>query len=330
MIGFGGYGTRAVNGRRATSQQRVVTDGVRPILVTGSHRSGSTWVGRMLSTAPDVTYIHEPFSIHHRPGICDVRFGHWFPYICCENEDRYVAPVRDMLEFRYKPGAEARAARSSRDVGRFVRDWARFSRARRRETRPLVKDPIAVFSAEWLSARFDVAPVILTRHPAAFASSLKQLQWTHPFGDFLAQPLLMRDVLAPFDEEIRTFAAKEHPILEQAILLWKLIHHAIARYRRRQPDWVFVRHEDLARNPLPEFERLFARLDLAFEPASERQIREHSAPSNPAEVSDGGVLKRDSRASISTWRTRLSDEEIGCVRNGVGSIAAEFYTDADW
>jgi hypothetical protein len=284
----------------------------------------------MLSSAPNVTYIHEPFSIRHRPGICDVRFRHWFPYVCRENEGGYVGAIGDMLEFRYKAAAEARATRRARDVGRFVRDWARFSRARRRGARPLVKDPIAVFSAEWLSARFDVAPVVLTRHPAAFASSLKQLRWTHPFGDFLAQPLLMRHVLAPFDEDIRAFAAQEHSILEQAILLWKLIHHAIARYRRTHPDWVFIRHEDVARDPMVEFEKLFGRLDLDFDAASERQIREHSAPSNPAEVSDGRVLKRDSRSSIWTWKKRLTDEEIECVRNGVGAIAAEFYTDADW
>ena len=34
-----------------------------PILVTGSHRSGSTWVGKMLSVAPHVAYIHEPIIL---------------------------------------------------------------------------------------------------------------------------------------------------------------------------------------------------------------------------------------------------------------------------
>jgi hypothetical protein len=284
----------------------------------------------MLSTASGVTYIHEPFSTRHRRGICDVPFHHWFPYISRENEDQYVAPITDMLEFRYKPRAEARALRRPRDVGRFVRDWARFSLARRRNRRPLLKDPIAVFSVEWLWERFDVEPVILVRHPAAFASSLKQLNWTHPFRDFLLQPLLMRDVLAPFDEDIRAFAARERPILDQAILLWKLIHHAISAYRRRHPGWVFLRHEDIARDPVPEFERLFGRLDLDFGAGTERRVREHSDPSNPAEVADGGVLKRDSRSSIWTWKTRLTHEEIERIRNGVWPISEEFYADADW
>ena len=302
----------------------------RPILVTGSHRSGSTWVGQMLSRARGVSYIHEPFSILHRPGICDVRFTHWFPYVCRDNEDPYIGPIGDMLELRYRAGAEARATRSARDAGRLLRDWARFSLARRRGDRPLVKDPIAVFSAEWLSASFDVAPVVLVRHPAAFASSLKRLQWTHPFEDFLDQPLLMRDVLSPFEQEVRDFAAWDHPIVDQSILLWKVIHHAIALYRDRHPDWLFVRHEDLARDPIGGFARIFDRLGLRFDRATESQIRAHSDPSNPTEVAEAGVVKRDSRSSIWTWKSRLSDEEIERVRKGVGPVAEEFYSPTDW
>jgi hypothetical protein len=63
----------------------------KPILVTGSHRSGSTWVGRMLAEAPAVFYIHEPFSVSHPPGagICKARFTYWFTYITRKNEAAY-------------------------------------------------------------------------------------------------------------------------------------------------------------------------------------------------------------------------------------------------
>lgn len=302
----------------------------RPILVTGSHRSGSTWVGTMLSAGPGVAYIHEPFSILHRRGVLDVRFDHWFPYVCRENEGAYLSPVRDMLAFRYRTGSEIGAIRSPRDAARLMRDRARFARARRLGARPLVKDPIAVFSAEWLSSRFDADPVVLIRHPAAFAGSLNRLGWTHPFEHFSAQPLLMRDLLGPFEDEIREFAVREHPVLDQAILLWKLIHHTIADYRRRHPEWSFLRHEDVARDPLAEFQKMYARLDLPFTDAVERYIAEHSDASNPTETSDAGALRRDSGSSVWTWQSRLSDEEIARVRAGVGAIAEEFYDDADW
>jgi LPS sulfotransferase NodH len=50
----------------------------KPILVTGSHRSGSTWVGTMLATSPSVGYVQEPFSLNHRPGIFSAKFDYWF------------------------------------------------------------------------------------------------------------------------------------------------------------------------------------------------------------------------------------------------------------
>ena len=37
----------------------------------------------------------------------------------------------------------------------------------------------------------------------------------------------------------------EHDIIEQAILLWNLVHCVLLRYREKNPGWIFVRHEDL-------------------------------------------------------------------------------------
>src|SRR5882672_1880226 len=60
--------------------------GSRPILVTGAHRSGSTWVGRMIARSPTIRYIHEPFNPDaFKPGICAARFEREFTYVCAEN-----------------------------------------------------------------------------------------------------------------------------------------------------------------------------------------------------------------------------------------------------
>ena len=45
-------------------------DATGPVLVTGSPRSGSTWVGNVLALAPGAGYIHEPFNRRHPPGLC--------------------------------------------------------------------------------------------------------------------------------------------------------------------------------------------------------------------------------------------------------------------
>ena len=62
----------------------------RPILVTGAHRSGTTWIGKMLALAPGVGYIHEPFSPATAPGISSAAFDVYFICIIVENEVRYL------------------------------------------------------------------------------------------------------------------------------------------------------------------------------------------------------------------------------------------------
>jgi hypothetical protein len=301
------------------------------ILVTGSHRSGTGWVGQVLAASPrPVGYVWEPFSILHRPGTCAARFEHWFPYVCQENEAGVRGPVADMLQWRYAAAAELRALRSPKDAARMVRDAARFAGNRRRGAISLLKDPIAVYSVEWLHATFGTQPVLLVRHPAAFAASVKRLHLRHPFGHFLAQPLLMRDWLEPYRGQLEAFAREEQEIVDQAILLWNVLHHALVAYGARHPEWPLLRLEDLSRRPLEEFHSLFDRLSLPYDGRVDGLIAATSDSSNPAEASTADSIRRDSAAHVWNWKTRLSGEEIERVREGTAEIAGGLYDTEDW
>jgi hypothetical protein len=282
------------------------------------------------SQSPKVAYLWEPFSLQHRPGICDAVFPYWFPYVREENGAQFRASIADMLAFRYKTGAELREVRKPRDIARLLRDRARFADSRRENARPLLKDPVAVFSAEWLCDTFPMDVIVLIRHPAAFSYSIKRYNWTHPFDHFIKQPLLMRDLLRPFEEEVRAAAADPPPVLDQAILLWNLIHHAIRQFRDRRPDWLFLRLEDLARDPVVGFREIYDRFGLTFDERVINRIEETSGMSNLDEANSRSDIHRNSRASVVAWKRHLSAEEIATIRDGVGPLAREFYSDVDW
>ncbi len=303
-----------------------------PILVTGAHRSGTGWVGEMLAATPSppVANIWEPFNLGARPGICAYRFQHWFTYVCADNQEEFLGPLSDTLSLRYRPGAELRSIRSPKDAVRFPRDWLRTLRQRRRGARPLLKDPIAVFSAEWLADTFGMDVIVLIRHPAAFVDSIMCKGWDHPFGHFLAQPLLMREVLAGFQDEIRAYATREQPLLDQAILLWNVIYFAIARFRERRPDWMFCRHEDLSVEPVARFREMYDRLELTWTDGVRATIEEHSGGGNPVESADPASHKRNSRQAVTTWKRRLSGVDVARIRSRTEEIAKEFYADDEW
>ena len=306
-----------------------------PILVTGSHRSGSTWVGNVLALAPGTGYVHEPFNTKTRAGICDARFPTDLTYVTQANEAAYLPALRATLGWRYAFGAEAASLRTPRDAARMLRDAAYFATMRRRGARAIMKDPLALFSAEWLAERFDMPVVVIIRHPAAFVASLIAAGWTRfPFRILLGQERLMADRLAPFRAEIAAAAAAQPGPLEVGILLWRLIHHHIRLLRRDHPDWIFVRHEDLSRDPVDGFREVFARLGLAFSP-------EVAARINAMSGTDGGLAAlsifgtrrrtvRNSRDAVGYFRKRLTGPQIEAIRRDSRDVWEDFYAEADW
>lgn len=308
----------------------------KPILVTGAHRSGTTWIGRMLAEAPSLLYIHEPFSVTDAPsrGVCNTNFKHWFTYIDGQNERGFYRPFRNTIELRYDMLGGLRSYHSRKGLRQLRREFMTFRTHRRKGSKVLFKDPMALFSAEWLAERFDMNVVIVIRHPAAFVSSIKKLGWEHPFSHFLDQPALMRDRLYAFASELREYADRKHDLIDQAILLWKIIHKTISQYRQAHADWIFVRHEDLSRNPVEGFRELYDRLGLQYSADVQQVIEKYSNPANPvdtdAPVGSEEILLRNSSSNIWNWKKRLSPAEIQKIRGEVEYISREFYSPEDW
>ena len=301
-----------------------------PILVTGTHRSGTTWVGKMLAADALTAYISEPLNVLHRPGVFRVKVNHWYQYVCEDNGNEYLPAFQDLLEFDYYLWDEIRSLRSRKDFLRMGRDFLIFYNGLMRGQRALLKDPFAVFSTPWFAKHLNCKVVITVRHPAAFVSSLKRLNWLFDFQDLLDQPLLMRDHLGFYREEMQSITSED--VIGQAALLWKMIYHAVHTTRELQPGFIVVRHEDLSRDPLTGYRDLYQLLDLEFTPRVEKTILSASNSENPAELSRRKVhgFKLDSRANIDLWKKRLSVEEIDRIRKITEETSALYYSDAEW
>lgn len=301
-----------------------------PILVTGAHRTGTTWVGKMLAASPQVAYISEPLNVGHRPGVLRAPVSKWYTLICAENEAQYLPAFRDMLGFRYGLWCEIRSLRSRKDFLRMGRDFSIFLRGRLLRQRPLIKDPFAVFSAPWFAERLGCCVVITVRHPAAFASSLKRLNWPFDFRDLLEQPLLMQRWLDVDRAEMESIQSDD--IVGQAALLWRMIYRVVARTMKLHPLFIVVRHEDLSLDPVSGYRDLYAALDLDFTPKVEETILNASSSENPTELSKkkAHAVKLDSRANLDNWKKRLSEDEIMRIRKMTGKTAKLFYSDEEW
>ena len=306
----------------------------RPILVTGSHRSGSTWVGQMIASHPLVAYVWELFNPKIKPADSPVQ--RWFEYVTPERARDFIDYLGPRLrwesnwsaDFKERPGPRRFIGAS----GRAVRNWWR----RLRGTRPLLKDPIACFSAEWLADTFDMDVIVLIRHPAAFVSSIKRLNWRFRFRQILEQTSLMERYLHPFESQLHDYARLQDPwtldLVDEGILWWRLFHHVIDCYRKQRPSWEFARHEDLSVRPMEEFERILQRFGLSMTRQVRHAITVHTDGENPAEAPHlkAHQLKRNSRANIFNWMKRLTPAEIAKIRRETEDVARHFYSDVDW
>ena len=301
-----------------------------PILVTGSHRSGTTWVGKMLSADANTAYISEPLNVLHRPGVYRTPVKYWYTYITDENGAEYLPAFNELLDFKYHTVREVLSLRSFKDFLRMGRDFHTFFNGSMQGQRVLIKDPFAVFSTPWFEKQLHCKVVITARHPGGFVSSLKRLGWNFDFGNFLNQPLFMRDHLE--SDRAAMESTSKDDIVRQAALLWKIIYRFVHGTRSLFPQFHIVRHEDLSLDPIGGYQSLYKSLGLDFTEKVKDIIRNSSSSENPAKLTKNKThsVKLDSRANLDNWKKILSPEEITRVRKITEGVSESFYSEEEW
>jgi len=111
-------------------------------------------------------------------------FKHAFQYVYEENSENYDSIFDGILHYKYPLIRNITNIRGSRDAATLIHDHLLFLLHRIRNDRPLIKDPIAIFSTEWLCKKFNMKVLVMIRHPAAFCSSLKIKNWAFNFNHF--------------------------------------------------------------------------------------------------------------------------------------------------
>ncbi len=247
-----------------------------------------------------------------------------------ENAAEYDTVLDEVIRYEYPLRLNMAKARTPRHAGKIIKDQTRFLLHRIIGSRPLIKDPFAVFSLEWLSKRYNADILVMIRHPAAFVSSLKIKNWTFDFQHFLAQPHLMKGYLSDYEGEILEHAKTDRSVVEQAILLWNCIYHTVDIYRDEHPEWLFVRHEDLSMEPVVRFRAIYEALGLEFTGRVERKILTSTGAHNPAEQEAGDEFRRNSRENLYNWKYRLEPNEIELIKARTSGVSRRFYSEDEW
>ncbi len=307
----------------------------KPLLVSGLQRSGTTWTAKMITLSPERFYVLEPFNFLREP-IHLFGAGTNFPFFPEVDEELFLK-IRSGLGLSLT-GEELKIYMKQSSSPKYhlyhlVR-YITLNRRLKKGMLPVIQDPFAIFMAPWLGSHLDVRMLFLFRHPAAYINSMKRIKWGFNFDWLARQEALMEDVLADFREDIMKWAPREFiPFgIETQALVWNIFTTIMLRYREAHADWLFYRHEDLSREPIEGFKKIYREIGLVCDDSIIGKIEKFTGAQNRAVAKEGKMhtLRRNSLANIKMWQSQLSAGEIEEIRRLTSPVSEKLYCDEDW
>ena len=179
--------------------------------------------------------------------------------------------------------------------------------------RIIIKDPTAVAMLGVISEIVDADFILVVRHPAAYASSLARLGWNPDTRvRCLASHLAFeRFEFNRFSGVIDNLASFD--MLERCTLQLALLVSLVLSFVECHPRAKLYRYGDLARDPIPAFEKMFRQLGLRYD---QSVVDYHRKLTSGPQTDDLGRhdVRRSSRAFCDVWKSRLTREEVERVR----------------
>ena len=250
------------------------------VLLLGSARSGTTWVGEVIDRHHDHRVVFEPLRADRVPLARPFANGQ---YLHRDDTDpRYLEPMTRIL------------------TGRLRNPWADHLNHVLVARRRLVKEIRANLLVPWLVEQFPGMPlVLLVRHPLGVAVSRRELGWSDHLDDELAQPALVADHLSAGQAGLlRGLTEPFARAVAQAGL------ETLVPLRMSRPDQVLaVTYERLVREPRAEAERVLRHVGQQPDDALD------AALDRPSHLSRADSAVRTGADRVAAWTTRVDDRE---------------------
>lgn len=283
------------------------------VLLLGTARSGTSWLGRAMGRAPGVRFYYEPDNVGADPtGARSVGRTEFGPYPIIEpgQVDNPFTPLWDMVfagRFPFGTGKSKLrpAARAALRVPRAIRTPMVRGMATLSARRPtncdfaIAKTIYAVFSLDWLVHRYHPDVVAIQRHPFNVVSSWRQLEI--PLFDLTTRPAIRARYTDPLGIEPPPAGASELTRIAWVVgLLTQVLGEAVDRH----PGWHVVTHEDLCVDPSTSMRRVFNLVGVPWGNEVERFLSDNNQPG------EGLQPVRVTAEQPNRWRERLTNHEV--------------------
>jgi hypothetical protein len=286
------------------------------IYLTGPIRGGTTWAGNMISLSSGIKQIPEILNPYNGQF-----YGtDWkYPFLFVSDKDKPL--IDSIIGQSFNPKILTDRLKNVKGLGPKVKLILRqIAYLSYLDKNKFIKEPYGVFSAEWFFKTYNAKIIVISRHPAAFVTSMRRMKWGIRFSEILDQPCVNKALIEPFlTDEIKSNINRYDTSIEGLSVLWNIIHNRIHEYQiqyNNDPNWFFISHEELSEKPVENFEKIFRFLQIPFTELIRSAIKESTDTSNPREAKQNEMftLKRNSKENITVWKSKLLPDEIKILR----------------
>jgi hypothetical protein len=267
----------------------------KSIMVAGAARSGTTWLGNIISSQIPCRIMFEPF---HAKKVEAFRRFHYF---------QYMRPAEQ--------NSELQSYCQKIFTGHIRHGWIDRKVEHLLPRHRLVKEIRANLFLKWIHTKFPEIPLLfIIRHPCAVVLSLMQLAWATDtdIASFLSQPKLIDDLLADKMDIIRRAQTAE----EKYAIIWCISNLVpIKQFHSSELNVVF--YENLCLRPEAEVPKIFRAIRHEYEASVFEQIE---VPSSTT-VRTSAVVTGSNKVAL--WKNELSSQQI----NNILSIVKRFELD---
>jgi len=273
----------------------------RSILVAGTARSGTTWLGDLIASQIPSRILFEPFNPDL---VSDYRHFNYF---------QYMRPGTENSEFY--------AFAQKVFTGKIRNRWIDHQNERIFSKFRLVKEIRINLALKWLHDNFPEIPILFVmRHPCAVVLSRMELGWAtdSDIEPFLSQPHLLQDHLDPYFDLI----CGAETVEEKHAVIWS-VSNLVPLTQFSSNELKVVYYEDLCMQPETELPGIFEAMGHQY---STSLFTGSNQPSQTTRR-DSAVVKGINK--VEHWKKKLSRSQIDNVLKVVQAFGlAHLYGDS--
>jgi FkbM family methyltransferase len=304
------------------------------ILVTGSHRSGTTWVGKSISDSCNkFHFIYEPFNPQSPPGMAQPHFQHLYYYVDGGTFPEYETAAKNLLKGKFPAFGGKKSPIKSRLS--LLRKSFGIAKAKHEGKKFLIKSSEAMLWSEYFMRHLETQVLMIVRHPCAFVASCERMEWGFDLNNLIIQDSLYQKFISAEIGFSECDVAGISPRIIQNTWLW-LVLYKYALFLKKftyenDKELLLVNHEDLCNEPIQCFKNIFSFLNLDFSPNTQRNLLRETT--GDIVVTDTGIqhyFTRNSKKTAVSWKNVLDRKTIDWIQSVTKNVANEFYANESW